>query len=75
MKTGQCVEITKSLMGESVRELRPPWIPVMVVTHSRSSVLMSFSSQAPASAGTGRGATLERDSSGLEIDAEGAFSV
>ncbi len=52
-------------------------IPVMVVTHSRRSVLMSVRSQAPASAGAGRGMNLDRDSgmSGFEVDAEGPFTV
>lgn len=47
----------------------------MVVTHSCSSVLMSVRSQAPASAGGGRGASLATGTSGFEVDVEGPCSV
>lgn len=52
-------------------------IPVMVVTHSRRRVLMSTRSQAPASAGAGRGMNLDRVSgmSTFELEAEGPLSV
>lgn len=49
----------------------------MVVTHSRKSVLISGKSQAPASAGAGRGMNLHRVSemSCFEDEVEAAFSV
>lgn len=54
-----------------------PFIPVMVVTHSRRRVLMSVRSQAPASVGVGRGRILGNDSdiSGFEVDVEGWISA
>lgn len=54
-----------------------PRVPVMVVTHSRRSVLMSVRSQAPANAGAGRGINLDRvpGISVFEVDVEGPCSV
>lgn len=51
-------------------------VPVMVVTHSRRSVLMSVRSLAPARDGAGRGLNLYKDSgmSCFEKDVEGPFS-
>lgn len=51
------------------------FIPVMVVTHSRRRVLTSVRSQAPASAGAGRGMNLDRSSAVPDLDVEGSFSV
>lgn len=54
-----------------------PFIPVMVVTHSRSRVLISVRSQAPASVGAGRGMILEEGTgmSDFEVDVEGQISA
>lgn len=51
-------------------------VPVIVVTHSRKSVLISVRSLVPAKAGAGRGVNLEKDSgmSCLEKEVEGPFS-
>lgn len=54
-----------------------PFIPAMVVTHSRRRVLISIRSQAPASVGVGRGMILGKDSdiSDFEVDVEGRISA
>lgn len=54
-----------------------PFVPVMVVTHSRRRVLISVRSQAPASVGAGRGMILDEcsDMSGFEVDVEGQISA
>lgn len=54
-----------------------PFIPVMVVTHSRRRVLISVRSQAPARVGGGRGRIFGEgsDMSDFAVDVEGQISA
>lgn len=54
-----------------------PFIPVMVVTHSRRRVLISVRSQAPARVGGGRGGIFGKgsDMSDFAVDVEGQISA